>query len=769
MVIIKGVKMTIQELCFALINSRSEEDITNIIKSNEILNDDRNWAPYGELENNVGTFLSQQSSPVDALTEKIINSVDAVLLAECRKRGIDPEGAKAPRSMQEAVEQFFGIKDGDYTEVARKRRREIAENIMVIAEGDKKKPCIVIVDKGEGQNPKDFETTFLSLHKRNKIRIQFVQGKFNMGGTGALPFCGKSHYQLILSRRHPDFLSPSQRDFWGFTLVRYNGGSGFDRSGIFQYCTDRGDILKFEGHVLNILPDNKIFEYGTFIKLYDYRLNKPSSVLRDLYKDLNRSLYDSAIPFLIYENRDFNITHGKDTPVLGNKWRIRIDDRELVEEFLTIDAVLGEFGLCRIEVIVLKEDAPKENFTTINEAVFFTINGQKHSALGRSFLRSSGKAGLDYLADSLAVFIELSNISTTVRDHAFMGSRDRMRDDEIKKGVEEDLAEVLRNHKGLKKINLARREKAISSNPKDEEFIKKVLEKLVKSNDTIADILGVGVDIPHVTRGENVEENYVGKRFPTFLKIYKYGSDKKLCKDIPINSFGIIKLETDVENNYLNREVDSGELIVSPISIRKSSYLYNGIITLKLIPNKNWKVNEIHHCEVILTRPYDDPLKVEFDIRIVNEVKPGNNPATDDKPSKLRGLNIPRPNLVYKDKSEDPNRKIWEEMNPIWDGRDIAEVRTIIIDKDKKYYDVYINMDSDDLHSFLIRKKLSHAEQDSVKRLYQTSILLYSLVLYNDLIKKNGGAEELLPTLMKSISKICLDLAYSEALIKSID
>ena len=762
--------MNEKELCLSLVSAKSEEEVTQIISKSEILNDEKNWAIYGNLENNVGTFLSQQSSPVAALTEKIVNSVDAVLLAECRKRKIDPEGAKAPRTMQEAVEQFFDIKDGDYTEIAKKRRREIASNIMIIADGDKKKPNIIIVDKGEGQNPKEFENTFLSLHKRNKIKIPFVQGKFNMGGTGAMPFCGKLHYQLILSRRHPAFLSSSQKDYWGFTLVRYREGRGFEKSGVFEFCTDdRGHILMFEAKDLNVLPEAKEMEYGTFIKLYEYRLNKPSNILRDLYKDLNRSLYNPAIPFLICEERDFESPHGKDTPVLGNKWRIRIHEREQVEEFLNIEAVLGEFGLCNIEIVVLKEDAPKENITNQNEAIFFTVNGQTHATLGRSFLKSGSKVGLDYLADSLGVFIELSNISSGVRDHAFMGSRDRMRDDVIKKGVEEDLAEVLRKHDGLKKLNLMRREKAKSNNPKDEEFIKRVLEKLVKSNNTLADILGVGTEIPHIKRGEIFEDNYSGKRFPTFLNIYKYSSEKRLVKEIPINSYGIIKLETDVENDYLIREIDKGELQINPPDVRKSSYLYNGIITLKLVPPKNSKENDLKHCEIILTRPYDEPLKVEFDVRVSGEVNTEIKDSSTTRMPKSKGLNLPRPNLVYKDNSENSDCKTWKDMPTPWTEEDVAEVKTAIDDNSKRNYDVFINMDSSDLHSFLRRKKLSQQEQDNVKRLYETSILLYSLVLYNDLVKRNGGSEELLPTLIKSISRICLDLAYSEALIRSIE
>lgn len=59
---------------------------------------------------------------------------------------------------------------------------------------------MIIYDNGEGQHPKDFESTFLSLMRGNKNEIHFVQGKYNMGGSGAIVFCGKG-YQLIGSKR----------------------------------------------------------------------------------------------------------------------------------------------------------------------------------------------------------------------------------------------------------------------------------------------------------------------------------------------------------------------------------------------------------------------------------------------------------------------------------------------------------------------------------------------------------------------------------------
>jgi hypothetical protein len=68
-------------------------------------------------------------------------------------------------------------------------RRDVARGITLAATGVKGQegdPCLTIADQGEGQTPRKFPDTFLSLEKSNKLRIPFVQGKFNMGGTGVL-------------------------------------------------------------------------------------------------------------------------------------------------------------------------------------------------------------------------------------------------------------------------------------------------------------------------------------------------------------------------------------------------------------------------------------------------------------------------------------------------------------------------------------------------------------------------------------------------------
>jgi hypothetical protein len=73
------------------------------------------------------------------------------------------------------------------------------------------------------QLPKDFSKTFCSLIYMNeegayKGAIPFVQGRFNMGGTGVLPNCSeKRKLQLIVSRV-PGDVAKTDRHEWGFTI-----------------------------------------------------------------------------------------------------------------------------------------------------------------------------------------------------------------------------------------------------------------------------------------------------------------------------------------------------------------------------------------------------------------------------------------------------------------------------------------------------------------------------------------------------------------------
>ena len=191
--------MTAKDLCMALIKADHPDEVVSLLTDAGYWHDTGAWRDLGDKENNYAILGAQQSDPIAALVEKVVNSIDARLMNECLTAGIKAESDEAPTSVKRAVAQLVEGSDPDKAANGRiehwvpKQRREQAEKISIAATGSKSQPCLTITDLGEGQTPQRVPFTFMSLAESNKLRIPFVQGKFNMGGTGALRFCGGLH------------------------------------------------------------------------------------------------------------------------------------------------------------------------------------------------------------------------------------------------------------------------------------------------------------------------------------------------------------------------------------------------------------------------------------------------------------------------------------------------------------------------------------------------------------------------------------------------
>ena len=105
---------SLKELFWAIYNADGENELHKIVTTHPLFKDEKNWFPYGGRDendrSNFGTFENQQPHPIPALVEKVTNSIDSLLLKECRLAHINPKSSLAPNSMQEAVEKFFAIK-----------------------------------------------------------------------------------------------------------------------------------------------------------------------------------------------------------------------------------------------------------------------------------------------------------------------------------------------------------------------------------------------------------------------------------------------------------------------------------------------------------------------------------------------------------------------------------------------------------------------------------------------------------------------------------
>lgn len=187
----------IKSLALGLLHADTESEVIEVLTHAGLWQDEGAWRLYGDRDGNFATIGNQQSRPEAALIEKIVNSVDARLMNECLCAGIEPMSSAAPPSIRRAVSRYFegreleGEIGGTVRSWPQTRQLEQSQFITLAATGGKTSPSLVIADCGEGQTPARMPDTFLSIDRSNKLRIPFVQGKFNMGGTGVLKFCGK--------------------------------------------------------------------------------------------------------------------------------------------------------------------------------------------------------------------------------------------------------------------------------------------------------------------------------------------------------------------------------------------------------------------------------------------------------------------------------------------------------------------------------------------------------------------------------------------------
>ena len=459
-----------KELCLKFAYSDSEEDVINILKKENLWEDKSVWHLFGNKENNYGEIGNQMSRADGAIIEKIINSVDAILMAECVKNNIIPESAEAPQSIKEAQIKFFNIEEGKLYNLTARERTKLADNIIVVATGSKTNPTYSIIDKGEGQTPIKMPSTLLSLGESNKLKIPFVQGKFNMGGTGVFRFCGKQNIQLIISKRHPDVAKydddPSKGE-WGLTIIRRENPSKYIRSSTFKYLAPGGKILSFVSDNLLLLPGEypiayaKPLEWGTYIKLYEYQISGGLGTiitLNFLYR-LSLLLPQIALPIRLYERRKNYSANTYETTLSGLDVRLEEDkSNNLEDNFPTTGPLTVQDQKMKYSIFAFKK-GKSENYMK-NEGIIFVINGQTHGHLTKSFFNRNN-VGLGYLADSILVILDCTEFDGRAREDLFRNDRETLINCALRFEIEGELEDLLKNHKGLKILKEKRRREEI--------------------------------------------------------------------------------------------------------------------------------------------------------------------------------------------------------------------------------------------------------------------------------------------------------------------
>jgi len=690
-----------KDLALSLAKAETEKEVVRILNNAKLWSDDSAWKEVDESNGNWSTIGNQQSMPDSALAEKIINSVDAVLMRECFKRGINPTEKEAPKSIAEAQKEYFGIFNGKLSSIDASIRSKLAENIFLVASGDKTSPSYSIIDLGEGQAPNSFLETFLSLNKGNKSKIQFVQGKFGMGGTGVFRFGSLEHnLQLIISKRNQEIKDSSGSNEWGVTVIRRIPPTGQMRSSVFTYLAPQGKIISFDSQTLPLLPDDNLngykrsIKHGTFIKIYDYQMSTGrlrSDATRHLHNRLSLLMPDIALPIRV---ADIRYEKSPIKTLSGLSVRLDEDKRENLEDGFPGSGEMSVQGQ-RMDYSIYAFKAGKRETYATEEGIIFTVNGQTHGALPRYFFERKA-VEMAYLSDSILVIVDCSRINRRMQENLFMNSRDRLCNGPLQNEIERKLEDIIKNHPGLKALKEKRRREDIEDKLQDSKPLADVLENIIKKSPSLSSLFIKGMRITNPFKLDSVSEKteFKGKEFPNYFKLTKkYSKEKpKIC---PINTRFRVQYETNAVNDYFKRDKDPGELILKISGILTENYslnLWDGLATLTIEIPQDAKVGDklCFQSEVIDLKRIE-PFISEFCVEVDKEQEKSNGKKGERKkpPSGNPGNDRQEPTFLNIPNAFEVKRDEWDKHS--FDEKSALKV---VYAGEQEGYDFFINMDN---------------------------------------------------------------------------
>lgn len=783
----------------------TEEEVGAVVSRNpNSLGNPANWFPLAENENNFSIIENQQSSPIAALIEKLTNSIDATLMRKCYEAGIDPKSPQAPQSMEKAVQKFFHP-DCENWYLNSPRQRQ-AEEIQVLADGPKMNTSLVIYDNGEGQHPADFERTFLSLIRGNKNEIPFVQGKYNMGGTGAIVFCGKKRYQLVASRRY------DQSGEFGFTLVRRHPLGEQEqntRKGLwYEYFKLGGKIPSFAIDSLDVGLKGRKFKTGTLLKLYSYDLpsGSRSVISRDLNQSLNEFLFEPALPIYTIDKAerypdDRNLARDS----FGLKRRLEQENSKYVEDSFSEAHESGDVGKMKVTCYVFKSkidgktvkesrDSIEREFFKNNMTVLFSINGQVHGHYTNEFITRTLKMPL--LKNHLLLHVDCTQMRLDFRNELFMASRDRLKDSDETRRLRGLVGEILT--KGKLQAIYKKRKDSISLDGGDTGELLKAFTKAMPINQELMKLLSntFKIDTPKEKTKEpqtekheaDVEkkEPFIPKRFPSFFKLVGEGSKERPAAKVPLGATRSVRFMTDVEDQYFDRTKEPGDLKVALLSlgsneaggggnqhvslarlsdlinIRKSSPS-EGKIRISFTPTQDMQVGDLVQVRAVLDGPGVE-FEERFWIKIVDKERPPEKTA-EPKEEQQPAMGLPQYKLVYKEQKDTANLT-WDAMGTNGIEMDYGTVMHPFVEGER-LETIYINMDSNVLKTYKSKIKTITGEQlQFADKKYISSVYFHTLFLFAIIKSRNFNvSRDAKDVGLEDFLKGIFDAYYSEFLL----
>jgi hypothetical protein len=763
--------MNLKELFENIYNASTEQELDEIIKSFPDFFKTENWLPLGQNPSNYGVIENQQSNPIAALIEKVTNAIDATLMRRCLEEGVDPKGADAPRSMNEAIKQFFpNHKEWDLDSFRRKQ----AQNIQIVADGTPRNTSVIIYDNGEGQHPNDFEETFLSLLRGNKNEIHFVQGKYNMGGSGGIVFCGKKRYQLIASKRFD-----SSGEF-GFTLVREHPltkqEEGTKKNTWYEYLKINDHIPSFPIDELDLNLYNRKFKTGTIIKLYSYQFPSGySGFAQDLNQSINEFLFEPALPiYTVEKKKRYPNNKVLELDLYGLKRRLEKADNEYVDDYSSEDYSDELFGNMKVTCYAFKSKIKDNNvkkskeiirnrFFKNNMSVLFSINGQVHGFYTNEFITRTLK--LNLLKNHLLIHVDCTKMNYSFRKELFMASRDRLKDGDETRALRKYLGQKLGSSKSWLSELEKRRKDSIAIDSSNTKELLKSFTKNLPLDSELMKLLNQTFKLEQRKEKPKKKDEkrkvhkpdkqpFKPERFPSQFKLNAKNDGEQEVAKIPIGGEKTIKFQTDVENHYFDRTEEPGELKIALLNHKRNeteggdkpgdiedienvfninkSNPRNGTIKVSLNPKKDCKVGDAVQIKVTLNGAGEEFEEI-FWVKISDPEQPKED-SPKEEIDDSGNLGLPPFHLVYKDEKE--GFLSWDKLSEnLNDGFDWETVMHPMAKGDELEC-IYINMDSHVLKTFKSKyRNVDDQQLELADRKYISSVYFHTLFLYS--ITKN--------------------------------
>ena len=764
-----------EQLFRDLLSAATEDEVHEVIDGAGLAEAAGVWTPYGDNESFYGVIENQQAHPVPALVEKVTNGIDAILEKKVLQEGIDPRSPEAPRSVAEALDRYYpDHRDWDL----RQTRRSRARDLQIVADGPRRDTSLTIYDDGIGQAPDDFPATFLSLLRGNKNDVHFVQGKYNMGGAGAIAFCGDRRYQLIVSKRF-DGSAPL-----GFTLLRRHPPRLAEAAGRkntwYEYLVLDGRVPRVEVGELEVGLEGRPFVTGSLLKLYSYRLPEGSRsiISRDLNLSLNEFLFEPALPFLTVDNNErYPDNRAPVTAVYGLKRRLEADDQTVETKFSLVDTT-AEFGTLGVTVYVFrarsrgqgvketKQYIQREYFKN-SMAVLFSLNGQVHGHYTSEFVTRALKMPL--LKDYLLVHVDCSRLHLEVRNELFMASRDRLKSGDTADAIRKHLRDMLAAS-DLRDI-AKRRKASLGLDDADTSRMLRDVTRNLPMNDALTRILRQSFDLPDPRTGSSSKRRDDGpkparepreappfdpQRYPSIFNVKggePDGGGIRIFK-LPKGGSRTITFATDVENDYFDRSADPGELTISltrpgkatggggdaaglggegeEIDVSRSSP-QDGNIRVGLRASDRMDVGDAVEMTATLSSP-TGPLEEKVLVRITDpERKPPREKKREEPP-----LGIPE--LVLCSEAGGEGTKSWADIEAAGIDMGHSVVVYPLVEGDKLAA-IYVNVDSKVLKDFRGAARSTEASELAERR-YISAVYFHSLFLFATTKTRNYGVRQ---------------------------